>query len=158
MMTSRVAVRSWFATALACLALSVACSKSDSGGSGTPTSPTPSGTLTGTWRGTASDSSGPGQMTWQITQSGNSFTGTMSVTDTATTLTGRGSISGTVSGANLHFAITIPAGGFDAPHGGCTAQVDGDGELSGTSITGAYNGSNSCAGTVASGQLSLTKQ
>jgi hypothetical protein len=152
--TTRVSIPMLFA-GLACVVL-VACS--EGGGSNTPTSPTPSGGLTGTWRGTASDSSGPGQMTWQLNQTGNSFSGTMTMTDTATTLTGRGSVSGTVSGSNLHFTITIQAGGFDAPYNGCTAQVDGDAELSATTITGSYSGTNSCAGSVASGQLSLSKQ
>ena len=133
----------------------------ESGGSSTPPLPTsPSGpaSLSGTWSGSASDSSGPGQMSWQVTQAGESFSGTMTITDTGTGLGGRGSVSGTLSNASIHFSISIPAGGFDSPYAACTANVTGDGQASTSSITGTYSGSNSCAGTITSGQLTLNKQ
>lgn len=139
-------------------------------GGGSPTSPTPpsGGTpappatdpvnLTATWSGTASDSSGPGQVTWQITQSGTSFSGTLVMTDAATGYGGRGAVSGTMTGSSIRFSMSVPAGGFDGPHGACTANVSGDGQATSSSITGTYSGSNSCSGTIASGQLTLNKQ
>src|SRR5262245_25748815 len=130
------------------------------GGSASPGSPSPSSGsgLTGAWVGNASDSSGPGQMTWQLTQSGGSFTGSITMTDTATKLSGRGSISGTMSGSSLRFTIAVPSGGFDAPHSSCTADVSGDGELNGAAINGTYQGTSSCGGTISSGQMLLNRQ
>jgi hypothetical protein len=135
------------------------CGGNGNGGSSTPTGPSsPGSSLTGTWVGTASDSSGPGQMTWQISQSGGSFNGPVTMTDAATKLTGRGSVAGTVSGASIRFSIAVPAGGFDAPYSGCTADVTGEGQVNGNAISGTFQGSSSCSGTIASGQLTLNKQ
>jgi hypothetical protein len=142
-------------------ALLIAGAAACDSGSGTTTGPSPSpgsSSLTGTWSGNASDSSGPGQMTWQITQSGGSFNGNLTMIDTATKLTGRGSVSGTLSGSTIRFTIAVPAGGFDAPHNTCTADASGEGQVNGTTITGTYTGSSSCGGTLASGQITLAKQ
>ena len=152
--------------ALALLVFISADACGGSGGSSTqpsptsPTSPSASGpvSLSGTWSGSASDSSGPGQMSWQVTQAGASFSGTVTITDTGTGLGGRGSVSGTLSSSSIHFSISIPAGGFDSPYAACTANVSGDGQASTSSITGTYSGSNSCAGAITSGQLTLNKQ
>jgi hypothetical protein len=139
-----------------CLAVA-ACGQGASGGS-SPTSPSaPGSSVTGTWRGPAKDSSSPGQMTWQITQSGTSFTGSMTMTD-STNLSARGSVSGMISGSSLQFTINVPAGGFDAPRATCTAEVSGQGEFTSTEITGQYSGTSSCDGAIATGELKLTKQ
>ena len=141
------------------VSLSVAASRcSGDGGSSPPTTPSSGGGLTGTWVGTASDSSGPGQMTWQITESGGSFNGPVTMTDAATKLTGRGNVAGTVSGASIRFSIAVPAGGFDAPYTGCTADATGEGQVNGSAISGTFQGSSSCGGTITSGQLTLNKQ
>jgi hypothetical protein len=73
------------------------------------------------------------------------------------TVTGRGTVTGTVSGSTIRLTITIPAGGFDAPFSGCTATVSGDGQASASAINAAYTGTNSCSGPVTKGQLTLTK-
>ena len=142
------------------LASASGCSGGNGGPSSLPTQPSPSvpGTLTGTWSGSASDSSGPGQMSWQITQSDMSFSGTVTMTDSGTGLRGQGSVSGTVSNGSIHFSISVPAGGFDSPYASCTAEVSGDAQASTFSITGTYSGSNSCADAITSGQLSLSRQ
>jgi hypothetical protein len=75
----------------------------------------------------------------------------------ATTVTGRGTLTGTVSGSTIHLTITIPAGGFDAPFASCTATVSGDGPATATSITATYTGTNSCSGPVTKGELTLSK-
>ena len=132
----------------------MACSASDM-----LTPPSPSTVnLTGAWAGSASDSSGPGQMSWQLTQSDTSFSGTMTMTDVSTGVTGQGSVSGTVSGVSLHFSISVRAGGFASPYASCTADASGDGQVSSATIVGTYSGSNSCSGAIASGQLTLSKQ
>jgi hypothetical protein len=138
---------------LLALTLTTAC-KSDS--SSAPAAPSATVlNLAGSWRGTAADSSGPGTITLQITQTGTNLTGTASMS--VTTATGRGTLTGTVSGSSIHLTIAIPAGGFDAPFGTCTASVTGDGQASASSITVIYNGTNSCSGSITKGELSLSK-
>lgn len=140
---------------VAFLAIGVAIAGS---GCGSPSQPSPEPlNVTGTWSGPASDSSGPGQITWQITQTATSISGTLTMTDAATGVTGRGSISGTVSGSSLHFSMAVPLDGFDSPYAGCSADVSGDAQSSSSSITGTYAGVNSCTGVVSSGQVALTR-
>jgi hypothetical protein len=135
------------------LALSGACG---SASSSTPAAPSASSVnVAGSWRGTATDSSGEGSLTLQVTQSGTDLSGT--VTMSAITVTGRGTVTGTVSGSTIRLTITIPAGGFDAPFSGCTATVSGDGQASASAINATYTGTNSCSGPVTKGQLTLTK-
>ena len=148
--------------AAAAIVLSVACG--GGGSSSTQPSPTPTPTpsppvnVSGGWAGTASDSSGPGQMAWQVTQADTVISGTVTMTDTSSGASGRGSLSGTMSGSALRFTIAVPAGGFDVPYATCSATVSGDATATTSAITGSYAGTNSCGGAVASGQVSLSKQ
>lgn len=128
------------------------------GGSSSATAPTSTVTLTGTFSGQAGDSSGPGTLTWTLTQSGANVSGLASFTDTATGVSGTGTVSGSVSGATLSFTITIPAGGFPAPANACTASMQGSAQATSTSIDGMYTGTNSCTGPIQSGHFTLTKQ
>lgn len=146
----------WF-PAIAALVLGMVGAACKGGSSSTPTAPSPAN-ITGTWSGSASDSSGPGTMTWQLTQSASSFSGILTMTDSSTNVTGRGTVSGTVSGPSLQFSLSVPAGGFDSPYASCASTVSGSGSASSTSITGTYNGSSTCTGTIGSGQLTLNKQ
>jgi hypothetical protein len=139
-------------TVIAAWLAAAACSRSPVHPSGTASD------LTGTWNGPALDSSGPGQMTWQISQSGTSFSGTLTMIDAASGLGGRGSISGTMSASTIRFSIDIAAGGFEYPYDTCSAAISGGGEASSSSLTATYSGSNSCSGSVTSGQLTLTSQ
>ena len=135
------------------LALSGACGGASSS---TPAAPSASSVnVAGSWRGTATDSSGEGSLTLQVTQSGTDLSG--AVTMSVITVTGRGTVTGTVSGSTIRLTITIPAGGFDAPFSGCTATVSGDGQASASAINASYTGTNSCSGPVTKGQLTLTK-
>ena len=149
------------ALTLGLIVSSLACSGGSSGSSPTQPSSTSPSSVTGTWTGTADDSSGPGQMTWQITQSGSSFSGTLTLTlrtATNTTVTARGTASGTVSGASIQFSMAVLAGGFDSPFESCAVNVSGSGSVTSTAITGTYAGSSSCGGGISSGQLTLNKQ
>jgi hypothetical protein len=96
-------------------------------------------------------------MTWQIVHTGSSVSGTLTMSDTATRKTGRGSVSGTLAGTAIRFTIAVPAGGFDSPYDSCSTDAAGDGQASASSITGTYSGTNSCTGIIASGQLTLAK-
>jgi hypothetical protein len=139
------------------LAAAPACGGGSSSGS-SPSAPTSTATsIAGTWKGTASDSSGPGDITLTITQNDVNVSGTAEFKLTGTSVTGRGTLSGTVSGANVHLTITIPAGGFDAPYSACTATVTTDGQISSASITATYSGTNSCGGPITSGTMTLSK-
>jgi hypothetical protein len=145
--------RQTFLPALLVLALTGACK---GGSTSAPSAPSATSVnVAGSWRGTATDSSGPGSVTMQVTQSGSDLSGT--VTMSVTTITGRGTLAGTVSGSTVRLTITIPAGGFDAPFASCTATVSGDGQATVTSITATYSGTNSCSGPVTKGELTLSK-
>jgi hypothetical protein len=128
------------------------------GGSSSSTAPAPTFTLTGTFSGQAGDSSGPGTLTWKITQSGTSVSGSASFTDAATGASGTGNVSGSLSGSTLSFTISIPAGGFPAPADACTASMQGSAQATSTSIDGTYTGTNSCTGPIQGGHFTLTKQ
>ena len=49
-------------------------------------------------------------------------------------------------------------GGFDDRYGACVADVTGAGQITGDSVTGQYSGTNSCTGSITSGQVTLVKQ
>jgi hypothetical protein len=126
-----------------------------------PAQPTPGPTpfnLAGKWSGTAIDSSGPGQMTWQLTQNGTTFSGTLSMTDTTARITGTGTVSGSVSGSSISFSLAIPAGGFGGTYASCSASASGTAQASSSQLTGTYAGSNSCTGAITSGQFTLSSQ
>lgn len=118
----------------------------------------PSVNLAGSWRGSALDSSGQGSLTAQLTQSGSNVSGTIVTTVAGTSIAGRGTVAGTLTGSTIRMTIAIPAGGFDAPFGSCTASMTGDGEASASSIRVTYSGNNSCAGPVTDGHLILSKE
>ena len=146
--TKRVRSLAWATLVAATVFVSAACGNSNQ--------PSPID-LTGSWSGTATDSSGPGSIAWRVTQSGSAFSGTLTITDDSSGAHGRGSVSGTVSGTAMEFSITIPAGGFDEPWGACTANLTGSATVTTSSFAGTYAGSNSCAGSVSAGQLTLNR-
>ena len=144
------------------------------GGAPMPSSPvTPSGPtagaagITGTWIGQASDSTGTmmgagmspsmmGNMTWQITQTGNSFTGTMQFPGYA----GRGpmTVSGTISGNTATFTMTMPSGSMMTAT--CTAVANGTFDIDDlfTQMHGTYAGTNMCGGPFDHGQMSMVRR
>lgn len=97
-------------------------------------------------------------MTWQIAQTAASFSGTMTLTDSGTKVTGRGAVSGSVSGTTIQFSMSIAAGGFDSPYAACTVNVSGSGVASDSSLHGNYSGTSSCSGAISLGLLTLNKQ
>ncbi|MGE5813713.1 MAG: hypothetical protein ACM36C_04430 [Acidobacteriota bacterium] len=136
---------------------------------GNPVSPSPSvplPSLTGSWTGAASDSSGSmmgggmsaammNQMTWQITQTGNTFQGTMQFAGYA----GHGAmtISGIINGTTTTFTMTMPSGSMMM--GTCSAQASGIFDINElmNQMHGTYSGTNSCTGAFDHGQLSLSR-
>ena len=128
-----------------------------------PTAPssTTSTTMTGTWVGTASDSSGsmmgagltPAMMNnaqWSITQTGNTFSGTMQFPGY---MRGTMTVNGTINGHSGTFTMTIPSGSMMMA--GCTATATGTFDMDDmmSQFLGAYSGMNNCAGAFDHGQM-----
>jgi osmotically-inducible protein OsmY len=137
-----------------------------------PTAPTPnpSGTLTslsGTWAGPSSDTSGPAMMTWVVSQSGITMAGTMNISDSGRGMMGNGSVQGTISGSTVTFHMTVPNAGFNGMMSSCSMSVDGQAQMSddGHTMTGTYSGTmsgmmsqmQSCGGAMNNGHVTLTR-
>ena len=137
-------------------------------GDSSPTAPTASTSMTGTWAGSASDSStsmgtgslmgqaGMGTMTWPLTQSGSTVTGSMSFAG----MQGRtpGAFSGMMSGDEMTFTMDMPMASMMSS--GCTARATGTARVDRTkmTMTGTYGGSNSCTGSFTNGQMTMTRR
>ena len=142
-----------FILCLAPLAIITACA-----GAQTATAPTPPATLAGRWSGTADDNSGTGLMTWQVSLSGASLSGIVTVVEPTSRVTGQGTLSGTFDGRQIAFTLSIPTGGFGSPYESCAATVSGTATAELWLLTGTYTGTNTCSGEVTSGQLTLNRQ
>ena len=130
-----------------------------------------SAAVTGTWVGTARDSSGTtpgmcmgipggatGTMTWNITHSGpGTFAGTVAFSGMPG---GRQMpVSGTIDGRIGTFTITMPNGTMPMM-GWCGGQVTGTFDLDDmlTLMHGAYDGTTPCAGPFNNGQLTMNRR
>ncbi len=164
-------MRSLLAIALTGALSGVGCTGSSSvpGSMMTPTGPTTAAAaaITGTWVGTTADSSGTmmgaglspsmmGNMTWQITQNGNTFSGVMQFPGYAG-MSGMMTVSGIVNGNTATFTMTMPSGSMMT--GSCTAVANGTFDLDDlmTQMHGTYSGSNTCTGSFNGGQMSMTR-
>lgn len=140
------------------------------GSSSSPTTPGSTTSVTGTWAGTASDSTtaglgsggmmgqaGMGTMTWQLTETGSAVTGSMSFAGMPSSMI-RGTMSGTISGQDMTFTMDMPTGSMMS--GACSAHAVGTMHVDGTTMTmtGTYTGTNSCAGTFNNGQMMMTRR
>jgi hypothetical protein len=112
--------------------------------------------MTGTWKGTATDSVESAQLTSVLTQTGTTITGTASLVYTSGTQA-NGSFSGTVSstGSTVDFTVTGTGSGGGQT---CTVSLTGVGQVSNITFTGTYGGTNSCSGQVTNGQMTMVKQ
>lgn len=156
---------------MASLAAVLAAGCSDS--SSSTTGPGTVRMASGTWTGTAADSTtaalgtggmmgqpGMGGMTWQLTQDGSRVTGTMRFTGTPGFQMPigmmPGTFTGTIDGDQITFTMTMPSGSMMSAI--CTAQATGVARITGNTMTGSYSGTNSCMGAFTNGQLTLTRQ
>jgi hypothetical protein len=134
----------------------------------TPASPSASSTLTGTWTGPASDSSGSmmgagltasmmNGATWQITQDGSNFSGSMQFPGYAWGMT---SVSGMVAGHSGTFTMRMPTGSMMMMNGSCSATATGTFDMDDlmTQMHGTYVGTNTCSGPFDRGQMSMTRR
>lgn len=113
--------------------------------------------LTGNWAGSATDTTGFGDLRWHLEQTGGTVTGQMDIVDRGLDLAGRGHVAGSVVEHTLQFTLVIPAGGFDPPMDQCETTVHGEATVGSTSISGTYSGRSSCGGAIYSGQLVLRR-
>lgn len=113
--------------------------------------------LAGDWSGTAEDASGPGHMTWRLSEVDGWFAGSVSLLEDTTSALGYGSVTGTVEGTTVAFTVTIPAGGFSAPYAHCSASLTGTATLGRTRMTGVFSGTNTCSGAVTDGTFTLVR-
>lgn len=131
------------------------------GNASSPVGPGSVPTMTGTWVGSASDSTGSmmgaGMMNgaaWTITQTGNTFSGMMQLAGhPGWTMT----ISGTMAGPTGTFTMTLPVGPMMAGACGATATGTFDMDDMMTQLHGTYAGTNSCTGPFDHGQLSMRR-
>ena len=114
--------------------------------------------LNGTFSGSASDSSGPGQMTWKLTQEKATVRGTVTAKTRLGMVGFKGTLYGTISSTTLNFAIIIPKGGISGLPT-CTSHILGTATgVTNTTIRGTYTGDCSCTGSFRDGKFTLTKQ
>jgi hypothetical protein len=125
----------------------------------TPTAPTPvpaaapapaAPGLTGRWIGREAST----VVTWTLTQDGSMVNGPSSFAEPSAG--GAGTVSGSLSASKLSFTDTYPSL-TDAMLRNCRAVITGVLTVTGASMSGPYEGTNSCTGPF-SGQISFTKQ
>lgn len=135
-------------------------------GTSSPTSPGTSATLSGTWLGTVADSTGSmmgagmsasmmGNATWNVTQAGSTFSGTM---QSPGYQGGTMMVAGTMNGRTGTFTMTMPSGSMMT--GGCAATATGTFDMDDmmTQFHGTYAGTNSCTGPFGQGQMSMVRR
>ncbi len=153
------------ATLLGALALT-ACGGSTS----SPAAPSSPTSVSGTWTGSSHDTTGQETMSWNVTQSGSSLSGTMGMSDSGRGMMGNGTMTGTVDGNTVTFHMNVPTGDFSGMMSSCSMAVDGQANMSsdGHTMTGTYTGSlsgmmsggmmgQSCGGAMSNGQFTLTR-
>ena len=146
-----------------------------SGSASAPAAPTSTSNVTptilaGTWTGSSTDTSGQANMTWILSPSGDTVTGTTSISSTARSMMGNGTMQGAFSGTTMTFQMTVPSGGFTGMMSSCSMGLNGQATLSsdGRTMTGTYSGSlsgmmsggmmgQSCGGAMNNGQFTLTR-
>jgi hypothetical protein len=125
------------------------------------TGPSSTRTMTGSWAGAASDSTGSmmgagltasmmENTTWTLTQSGSTFSGSMRF---AGHMGGPIAVSGAMNGHSGTFTMTMPSGSMMS--GSCTATATGTFDMDDmmTEFHGTYGGMNSCSGAFDRGQV-----
>lgn len=148
--------------ALACL-LAAAFAGSSCGSS--PAAPSVT-SVAGMWDGPASNHLGGHTLSMTLTQSGTVITGaaaTRGIEPVGTTcaschMNKTGTVTGTITGSALTLTMVFPAGNPADPTPICSATITLTGvNVAGTSIEGAYGGSDTCEGTF-NGSMAMTRK
>ena len=119
--------------------------------------------FSGTWSGTGSDSQGAERMTWVLTQTDNTVTGTVA-TQAVDPTNGScaschknkvGTLSGTISGTVLTLRMYFPIGG-DVPTPICSVTMDATASnITTSNIASTYSGADTCEGPFADGVFTM---
>jgi hypothetical protein len=111
------------------------------------------GITTSTGMGPGMGMGAPGEMTWKLTQTGNTFMGTVSFAGFmgAGTMT----VTGTMNGKTGTFTMTMPNGAM--PMMGCTGATTGTFDMDDMMLVmhGTYAGSTTCHGPFDHGQMTM---
>jgi hypothetical protein len=162
------------AAVLAITALTIACG---GGTAPTPTAPTspatpappPAGVVTnvtGAWSGTGSDPQGSERMSWTLSQSGDSITGTadlapLNAADGSCASCHKfkaGTVTGTIAGSTIRMRLVFPAGGDGVPTPMCTITFEAAATgVNGSRIDATYTGDDSCEGPFVGGTFVMTR-
>ena len=147
---------------LGVISIAAALSSAACAGTGpSVTGPSQTLTMTGSWLGTTSDSTGSmmgagltvsmmNNTTWTVTQSGSTFSGTMRF---GGYMGGGVTVSGVMNGHSGTFTMTMPFGSMMS--GQCSATATGSFDMDDmmTEFRGIYSGMNSCSGAFDRGQM-----
>ena len=99
---------------------------------------------------------GMGTMTWSLEQTGSTVTGSVMFAG----MQGRmpGAVSGTMSGDEMTFTMDMPMGSMMSS--ACSTRAAGTARIdrARTTMAGTYSGSNSCSGSFANGQMTMTRR
>ena len=133
-----------------------ACSNDSS----SPTSPSTTLNLTGTYAGDITVQGAPARMVWTVTQTGNAVTGSVVVSLPSGTVLLNGAVSGTVTGTSIAYTIIVSPGGIPAQPA-CGGQLSGTATGTTTApftLSGNYNlVSSTCTSPLTSGTFALTR-
>jgi len=160
------------AAAAAALALgAVACSS----GAPAPTAPTIASApappangagLAGAWSGTGMDPQGPERMSWTLTSSGDTISGTADLaplnaadgTCASCHKFKSGTVTGTISGSTIAMKFVFPAGGDGVPTPMCTIIFEASASaVSPNRIEATYTGDDTCEGPIIGGSFVMTR-
>jgi hypothetical protein len=150
--------------ALVCvLAAVIACGTSVT----MPSTTTGTPGLSGTWGGTGIDSQGATAVTWSLTQTGATVSGTVKTqavdqNDGSCSSCHRnksGTFAGSIDGATMTLTMHFAAGADGDPTPACTATLSGSASLAAVNqLTAVYSGADSCEGPFLNGNLPMTRQ
>jgi hypothetical protein len=107
--------------------------------------------LSGTWAGSGTDNTGPGNLTFSLNQYGEDLTGASTAADSASGKTISGQVTGTKSGSTVFGTIT-------EKYENCAIKIEFVAQVSGNLMKGTYSGTNSCGQPITDGRFTLTKQ
>jgi len=122
--------------------------------------------LSGTWTGSGSDGLGPETFSWVLAQSGNALSGSASMRPLSQTdgscaschKVKDGSISGSIAGTAVTLKMSFALDGSQ-PTPTCLVTIDvSTSNVTSTSLSSSYNGSDSCEPAVALGSITMTRQ
>ncbi len=160
----------WVVAGLAAALTACGSGQPMSGMGTTPVTGSSAAPFAGTWVGSLSESGGSrmgsramgsmmngtmmGRATWSLSEDGTSVTGFMDLAPLGGT--GRMQMTGTANGSSWTATMTIPAG-MMGDASACSSTAVATCQVSGTTMTCSYSGTNSCTGPF-NGTVTMTRQ